>query len=89
MHFEVELKLLWSDDNLYPEAQRPAAYLRGPEILENAMTYWIDKEQAGSRGQAAGRSNMKCQQTLTYLFIPTFVVRIVVYRFSFGGKSLE
>ncbi|MDP3560667.1 MAG: hypothetical protein Q8R83_00605, partial [Legionellaceae bacterium] len=44
---------------------------RDPEILLNTKFYCTAIDRTGSRGQAAGRRNMNCEQTLssTWLFL--------------------
>jgi FMN phosphatase YigB (HAD superfamily) len=56
-----------SVDNSSSEALRPAACPRDPEILLNAQTSCAEIDRTGSRGQAAGRRDLNCQQTLTLL----------------------
>jgi biotin-[acetyl-CoA-carboxylase] ligase BirA-like protein len=43
---------------------RPAACPRDPGILSKTTTYCSNLTSPGSRGQAAGRRNLNCQQTL-------------------------
>ena len=51
-------------DISYFEARRPAACPRDPEILLNAKAYCTETDRDGSRGQAAGRRDLNCQQPL-------------------------
>ena len=55
---------LGSVDKSSPEALRPKASPRDPVILNNAKTDCTDKARTGSRGLAAGRRGLNCQQTL-------------------------
>jgi hypothetical protein len=51
-------------DNSSFEALRPAACPRDPEILLKAQDNCTEIDRSGSRGQAAGRRDLNCQQTL-------------------------
>ncbi|MDP3705883.1 MAG: Smr/MutS family protein [Legionellaceae bacterium] len=51
-------------DNSSPEALRPAVCPRDPEILNTTKTHGVTMDRTGSRGQAAGRRDLNCQQTL-------------------------
>jgi hypothetical protein len=55
---------LGSVNNSSSEALRPAACPLDPEILLNAQTSCTDIARTGSRGQAAGRRDLNCQQTI-------------------------
>ena len=58
------MKRVGSAGNLSQETLRPVAGPRDLEILDNTITYCIDKEHGGSGGSVARRSNRNCQQTL-------------------------
>jgi tRNA A37 threonylcarbamoyladenosine biosynthesis protein TsaE len=55
---------LGSVDNSSSDALRPAACPLDPEILLNAQTSCKDIARTGSSGQAAGLTDLNCQQTL-------------------------
>jgi hypothetical protein len=58
--------ILGSVDNSSSDALRPAACPLDPEILLNAQTFCTDIARTGSRGEAAGRRDQNCQQTLIF-----------------------
>ena len=60
----TSMNTLWSVDIPPYEALRPVACPRDPEILLHAQAYCTEIDRARSRGQAAGRRDLKCQQTL-------------------------
>ncbi len=60
-------KQLGPVDNSSFENRRPATYSRDPEILLHAKANCTALIHDGSRGQAAGRRDMNCQQTLGFL----------------------
>jgi 2-amino-4-hydroxy-6-hydroxymethyldihydropteridine diphosphokinase len=57
------------------EALRPATCSRDPEISLNAKHNCINMHRSGSRGQAAGRRDLECQQTL--VFTPKIIKKII------------
>ncbi len=62
---------LRSFDNSSSKPRRPAACSRDPEILRNNQDYCTGVDRNGSRGQAAGRRELNCQQTLLKIMMFT------------------